>query len=289
MLTIFTPSYNRKHTLPKLYESLKNQTSKDFLWLIVDDGSIDGTEDLVKSWQEENVIQIQYFYQQNAGKMQAHNKGVLETNTELFVCVDSDDWFVKDGVEEILNKYGTVKNEKDIAGIVAYKGKSESELIDIKFPEGLKKETLGDLYRKGFKGDTTLIYKTEVLKRFLFPIVDGEKFMTENYIYAQIDEEYKLILFPKICTVCEYLEDGYSKNIYKVFNKNPKSMCMYYNLRVKLAKGIKEKLKYSVAYVCFSQMVKKQFGYNKANSKFLYFITYPLGIILYLKRRRYEK
>ena len=102
-LTVFTPTYNRAYTLGRLYESLCRQSNKNFEWLVVDDGSKDGTEELIKSWQSEEKISIRYIYQENGGKMRAHNRGVKSTETELFVCVDSDDYLVDDGIEKILS------------------------------------------------------------------------------------------------------------------------------------------------------------------------------------------
>ena len=87
-LTIFTPTYNRAYILPKLYESLCVQTCQDFEWLIVDDGSTDNTQELVKEWIEDKKISVRYVYQENRGKMQAFNKAVSLSESELFVCVD---------------------------------------------------------------------------------------------------------------------------------------------------------------------------------------------------------
>ena len=72
-LTIFTPAYNRAHTLVRTYESLCRQTCKDFEWLIVDDGSQDNTRELVDSWIKEGKIPIRYIYQHNQGMHAAHN------------------------------------------------------------------------------------------------------------------------------------------------------------------------------------------------------------------------
>ena len=47
-LTVFTPTYNRKHTLPRTYESLCRQTCSDFEWLVIDDGSSDGTREWIE-------------------------------------------------------------------------------------------------------------------------------------------------------------------------------------------------------------------------------------------------
>lgn len=102
-LTIFTPSYNRAYTLHKCYESLKKQSSKDFLWLIIDDGSTDNTKELVDSWIDENIIEIKYHYQNNQGMHGAHNTAYELMDTELNVCIDSDDYMPDDAVEKIID------------------------------------------------------------------------------------------------------------------------------------------------------------------------------------------
>lgn len=110
-ITVFTPVYNRADTLPRLYESLKRQTDQSFVWIIVNDGSTDESEKLVKTWVTEHKLDIKYFYQENAGKPTAHNQGVKETETELFVCVDSDDYLKDDGIEKILMHWEKYKKE----------------------------------------------------------------------------------------------------------------------------------------------------------------------------------
>ena len=101
MITIFTPTYNRKKTLPKLYESLKNQNDKDFEWLIVDDGSSDGTDKLIEEYKKENILNIRYFYKENGGKQRAVNFGVEKSQGEYFFIVDSDDFLSSDAVSKI--------------------------------------------------------------------------------------------------------------------------------------------------------------------------------------------
>ena len=92
LLTVFTPTYNRAHTLHRTYESLCNQDCKDFIWLIIDDGSTDHTDDLVKSLQQkDNGFEIQYIYKENGGMHTAHNTAYENIYTELNVCIDSDD------------------------------------------------------------------------------------------------------------------------------------------------------------------------------------------------------
>ena len=90
MLTIFTPTYNRRELLNRCYQALRRQSSMDFCWLIVDDGSQDGTSQQVRQWmEEENPFSISYIYQPNGGLHTAYNTAIAVANTELFVCIDS--------------------------------------------------------------------------------------------------------------------------------------------------------------------------------------------------------
>ena len=144
LITIFTPTYNRAYTLHKLYGSLKRQTDKDFIWLIVDDGSSDGTKEIVSRWEHENIVPIKYIYQENAGKMQAHNLGTVLAESELFLCVDSDDYLEDDAISKIRAAWKGQSNE--VCGIIAQKRlvKTDScESVINKFPiKGLTSLTM---------------------------------------------------------------------------------------------------------------------------------------------------
>lgn len=123
MVTVITPTYNRAYILPKLFESLKAQTSKNFEWLIVDDGSADDTKTLVESWiKSKPEFNIQYIYQENAGKMQAHNTAVQNCKTEFFMCVDSDDYIQEKAIEILDEKAKEIAKLNNVAGIIGYKG-----------------------------------------------------------------------------------------------------------------------------------------------------------------------
>lgn len=290
-LTIFTPTYNRAYILPKLYDSLKNQTSKDFSWLIVDDGSIDDTGSLVKGWQNESILEIEYIYQKNGGKMRAHNVGVNNCKTKLFFCVDSDDYLTNNAIETILQQYtkndGLIQSDK--AGFIAYKGSDANHPIGTEFPKGLTISTLGGIYSKGFKGDTSLIFKTDVIKQYPFEVVDGEKFITENSSYYKIDQKYKYYLIRDVLIICSYLEDGYTKASEKLKKNNPLGYVNYYNMLICNEKKLFKKIKYSIALgeVLFLAKLKNKLNYCK--NKFLFVITSPCAYLVYLKRRKYAK
>jgi glycosyltransferase involved in cell wall biosynthesis len=97
--TVFTPTYNRAHSLPRVYESLKKQTNLNFIWLIIDDGSIDGTQELVQKWKVEGILDIQYFYKENQGKHTAMARAYQTAHTQYFISLDSDDELLPDALD----------------------------------------------------------------------------------------------------------------------------------------------------------------------------------------------
>ena len=200
LLTIFTPTYNRAYILPELYHSLCKEPSDNFIWLVVDDGSTDNTQELVENWQRENLIEIVYFQQENGGKMRAHNKGVELCTTPLFFCIDSDDQIATGAVEKILETHQTLRDDEFLGGIAA-KRLIINKLASKDLPDK-KRSTLHNIYASGFKGDTSLVFKTDVLREFPVPEIEGEKFVTEGYVYDQIDQKYELLILNEFLMRC---------------------------------------------------------------------------------------
>ena len=135
MLTIMVPTYNRSKYLKEMYEKLKNQTDKNFEWVIVNDGSKDDTEKVVNEMIKENKIKINYLYQENQGKNTAHNNGVKIAKGEYFMCVDDDDYLKEDAVEIINKDIKKIKNSEDIIGTVyLFSKKGIDEIIGSELP-----------------------------------------------------------------------------------------------------------------------------------------------------------
>ena len=256
MLTIFTPTYNRGYILPQAYEALCRQTNKNFIWLIVDDGSIDGTQQLVQGWIQEAKISIEYYFRKNGGKMRAHNEGVRLCHTELFVCIDSDDYLVDDAVETILKLWDTIDSKETLAGIVAYRGKDPYHTM---FGESFPcagHATIQELQSKGFVGETTSIYRTNVLSQFPFPVFEGEKFMPEAVAFDRIDAHYPLYIFPKVLTICEYRDDGLTYAVDMLRENNPQGWLLYYQQRIKNSHFSILRYKYISHAICFCWKLK---------------------------------
>lgn len=281
-ITIFTPAYNRAYTLEKLYKSLLQQTDKRFCWLIVDDGSVDETGEFVTEWIQENKIEIEYYKQENKGKPSAHNKGVELTKTELFTCVDSDDYLTEDAVAEIL--YMWEKLPDDCIGILGYKEREGKEALTTCSNDSITKGTLRYLYDHGLHGDTVLVFRSEILKKFSFPQFDGEKFIPEAYLYDLLDQEGKLFLMRKAIYVCEYLPDGYTASMSKLLYKNPQGYFCYINQRLHFDVTIKQRFTDSVRYNAMAIAHRKKRIIKDAVYPLYALLAYPWGWLLYRKR-----
>lgn len=253
ILTIFTPTYNRAHTLGRTYESLCRQTCKDFEWLVVDDGSTDGTGDLVAGWIAEGKISIRYIYQENQGMHGAHNTAYENIDTELNTCIDSDDWMPDDAVEKIITFWREKGNDK-YAGMVGLDASSAGGLVGNEFPEGLTSTTLSGYYNHLHgTGDKKLVYRTEVVKKYPpYPIFPGERYVGLGSLYLMIDQDYELLVMNEPLVVVEYQDDGSTRNMWRQYWNNPKGFAYLRRLEMRLTDSTKRKVMANIHYVSHS-------------------------------------
>ncbi|WP_394218323.1 glycosyltransferase family 2 protein [Halobacillus trueperi] len=282
-LTVFTPTYNRAYCLDNCYESLKKQTSQDFVWLIIDDGSTDDTEELVKSWIEEELITIHYCRQENQGMHGAHNTAYQLIETELNVCIDSDDYMPEDAVEKITTFWKEYGNPS-VGGIIGLDAYTDESIIGTKFPMHIKRSTLFDLYHKhGVRGDKKLVYRTELTKKYPYPMFDGEKYVGLAYKYFKLDEQYEMLLMNEVLCCVEYLEDGSSRNMLKQYRRNPKGFSFYRKELMKLSfTSVPFQFRQSIHYVSSSLLEKNWRFLSESPKKGLTCLAIPPGFLLYL-------
>lgn len=289
LLTIFTPAYNRAHTIGRTYQSLLNQSCKDFLWLIVDDGSTDGTKNLVEGWIRENKIPITYIYQENQGMHGAHNTAYKNITTELNTCIDSDDWMPHDAVEKIINAWKEHSHEK-YAGIIGLDQTADGKLIGTNFPENLKETTLQGFYEAGGQGDKKLVYRTDIIKQYPeYPLFKGERYVGLAYKYMLIDQDWKLITLNEPLVTVEYQLEGSSFSMYRQYWNNPKGFAFFRKTEMICTKSLKRQFIVCAHYVS-SSIISKNWGFIKESpKKMMTIIATPLGLGLYLFIRRKVK
>ncbi len=280
-LTVFTPAYNRAHTLPRTYESLCAQDCKDFIWLIVDDGSSDHTAELVREWQSrDNGFDIQYIYKENGGMHTAHNTAYANIHTELNTCIDSDDALAEGAVSKILAKWELIKG-KGYAGIVGLDSDMDGKLIGKGFPEELTETTLSSYYAAGGKGDKKLVYRTDVINAVPpYPVYANEKYFSLGYKYRLIDQNYKLATLNEVLVNVDYQADGSSATMWKQYIKNPKGFAAWRKICLQYPASKKRMFVDCIHYVS-NNLLAHQFDFiRQSPKKGMTFLAVPLGLLL---------
>jgi glycosyltransferase involved in cell wall biosynthesis len=264
-ISVLTPTYNRAHTLPELYRSLivNSKQHSDVEWLIMDDGSSDNTEELVHGWIKENKITIKYFKQENQGKMVALNNLLEHISGEITIECDSDDYFTENCFKDILRKWPTVKDDHTVYGMALLRVTPKGKTIGTPFKESGQVSKLFDLYfKEGVEGDKCLVFKSDIRKQFKHKLEGSERFTTEGRMYHQMDLHYRgLKCFNIPAVVCEYLEDGYTKNILNIFKKSPKGHYHYYLEMFNFDMNdvpLKKRLHIIKHYILFSCLTKRK-------------------------------
>ena len=262
-LTIFTSTYNRKLLLTHLYNSLIEQTVYNFEWIVIDDGSNDGTSELLKQWQnEQKNFEIVYLTVPNGGKHRAINKGIQLARGEFFYIVDSDDYITNDAVEFILSRCQTIIDNDLFSGIVGLKQiYSTGENIG-GTPDFKEYIDAGYLERDKYNlsGDKAEVFKTEILKKYPFPEFEGENFVSEGTVWNQIAlDGYKMRWFNKVIYMCDYLSDGLTKNIYNILACNPRGWAA----RIKIDKKFEQDITMFKAYFKFYEVFHDIYSENR--------------------------
>ena len=284
--TIFTPTYNRKEFLTKLYGSLKKQTYKDFEWIVVDDGSSDGTKEIVQNFIDEKKLDIKYYYKENGGKQRAYNYGAEKACRELFICLDSDDEYVADGLEIIEKYWKKYEQNEEIAGMGYLSVYPNEKVIGTEFPENEMIATQFDIYNKyKVKGDKGLMFRTSVIKKYPFPVFYEEKFITEAIVYNRISEKYKMLYVNEKIEIKEYQEDGLTSGYNDLLLRNPKGQALYHNEKNRHYMNFREKLLNNAVYYKFCRSAGYSFlkMWKESISKMFFLMALPIGIYMKMK------
>lgn len=216
-VTIFTPTFNRASTLPRLFAALQRQTDKRFEWLIVDDGSTDHTPQLIQEFcQTDTDFEIRYFQQSHAGKPRAQNKAIDLATGDLFITCDSNKYPSDNAVELIINMAEPILNTPMMCGVGGYRANFAGE------PYGgtmkLDGKSFVDCTRLeassfNIVGDKASAFFTRVLADYKSPEYPGEDFISETvWLTEMAMDGYRTRWFPEILIYGEYSTDGLTKN-----------------------------------------------------------------------------
>ncbi len=288
-LTVFTPTYNRAHTLGRVYDSLCRQSCRDFEWMVIDDGSTDNTRELVQGYIDNggHEFSIHYIYKENGGLYTGYNTAYANIETELCVCIDSDDYMPDDAVEKILKCWKEQGSEK-YAGILGLDYNiATKELIGGKFPEGLNEVYFYDLtLKKLHGGDTKPVLRTALMKEVApqvgFP---GEKNFNPVYLMLQVCDNYPVLLLNEnLCNV-EYQigADSMSQGIWHQYVNSARSFAKLRLLEMSLKHNtLRNKMRVCVHYISSCLLSKDAEWLKKSPLKVMTLLLFPVGFTLYL-------
>lgn len=289
LLTVFTPTYNRAYCLGNGYEALLRQTDKDFIWLIVDDGSTDDTEALVRSWQaEENGFEIRYIYKENGGLYSGYTTAFKYIETELCVCVDSDDYLTDNAVERICGCWRERGNDR-VAGILGLDCTADGEVIGDPLPE---QETINlidvAVGKYAFQnGDRKNIVRTELYRQAVpFDCVPGERDFNPHFLHLSISKNYDfLVLNEKLCVV-NYQPGGMTDTVFKQYLRSPRSFRLMRQMDLSLPGNASFLMKKTIHYIS-SCILSGEPCLSGTPHKLLAVLLYPAGVLFtqYVKWR----
>ena len=288
-VSVLTPTYNREKLITNLYNSLVSNANYglDIEWLIMDDGSKDGTKTLIEKFKEEDKIEIKYYYQENQGKMTAINKLVEQATGDYIIDCDSDDYFTEDAFKIMKEEIEANKKEEGIYGICFLKYNQKGENMGSEFKK--KYTTMFDLYfKEGEEGEKAILFYSDIRKKYKHELEHKEKFVTEARMYHKMDEKYKMICVNKHVMICEYQSEGYTKNIIKQFKENPYGYYEYFKeILEKDMKGVifKKRLYAIKHYILFTYLTKNRININSIKNlknKILFLVLY-IPAIFFLK------
>lgn len=227
-ITVFTPTYNRAHTLERLYRSLREQTFTDFEWLIIDDGSSDNTTEMVNQWiKEDNLFPIRYYSQENRGKHIAINSGLRKARGELFFTADSDDFLTNDALKKVDDWVKSLPENKNFCGVVGNMGSSPTETPNTVYKGKWRDANLLERYPEvsdlPIDGERVFVFFTEIHNKYPYPEFQNEKFMTEAVTWNRMASDgYRVRVFNDIIYIYKYLPNGLTLSGNQLFFNNPK-------------------------------------------------------------------
>lgn len=245
-VTVVTPTYQRVDTLPRLYESLKAQAYADFEWLVVDDGSDAGTEQLVRGWAAEGAVAIDYVWQQNAGKHVAVNRGVERARGEYCGLMDSDDWYAPNALERMVATWEAIPAERR-AGFSSVEGlcaDQHGELVGARLPRPwMDSDTFEIEALHGIAGDKIGMHRREVLLQFPFP-EDLGWHVTPSLVWNRIAARFQSRFVDEVWAYKEYLASGLSARDTELRLRFPEAQLIFWGECAAMPRRMKPRLRY---------------------------------------------
>ncbi|MDQ0478170.1 glycosyltransferase family 2 protein [Chryseobacterium sp. MDT2-18] len=293
-ITVFTPTYNRAHTLERLYQSLQQQIFIDFEWLVIDDGSTDRTPVLFEKWTaEENPFPIHYHFKENGGKHTAINFGLDQAQGELFFTADSDDFLTNDALQKVNRWAASLPANEKFCGVVGNLGNSPDETPNTIFKREWRDATLLERYPEvsvtPLDGERAFIFFTEIHKRYRYPEFENEKFITEAVAWNRMAHNgFKMRVFNDIIYIYKFLPNGLTSSGSKIFIDNSKGYGLWLKEKAQFCK-YSTRMKLKMYYSYFSSQKSRLSTTEIATNIGASYLVISLMSILYSLKNCYNR
>ena len=291
LFTVFTPTYNSRETLCRVYESLASQTYTDFEWLIVDDGSTDGTADVVKDWKHRAPFPIRYRYQKNSGKHRAFNRAVKEADGSLFICLDADDACAPKALEKFYDSWHSIPEaeREAFSGVTVHCMDPSGKIVGDRFPTYCMDLMPVEMNaRYGIRGEKWGFHRTDILRRFPFPEIEGERFIPEGVVWNRIGAAFKMRYVDEILRVYYPTPFGLTVQSRRLRVSSPKGARLYYKEALGMYSRHPTRIQLLLNYIAFSLHagIRPPKICSESGAYYATLALLPFGCLVYLLDKR---
>lgn len=289
-LTVITTTYNRAYCLRQVYDSLVAQESDDFLWLVIDDGSDDGTNALIEELSNQGELEIRYLWKPNGGMHTARNLGYATVDTELNMIVDSDDWLAPDAISKIVEWWRCYSRPWH-AGIIGLNVSPIGKVIGSGMPVGVTEATVGEFFGTlRASGDKKLVYRSDLTRLFPYPEYEGEKFFPASYKFRLIDRTHRMLLLDEALCVVDYNDDSMSRHKIDQYFESPNGFVFHRRALLELDDPFAARFRTAVHYVAECRIANQRDYIRTSPTPLLCAFALPFGVVyhafLLVARRR---
>lgn len=287
-VTVFTPTYNRAYSLPRLFESLKKQSVYDFEWIVINDGSTDNTKMLLSSFVDEcSLFPVTVIHSSNQGKYKAINQAMTLAKGRWFFIVDSDDWLPQDAIAKLLEEEKRIVDTDKVGVLCGMRYTPAGQRVGGNVCFETLECTLFDFrYRMNVKGDLAEVIRTDILRQFPFPDMSPETFCPENVLFYRIALEYLTHYFPENIYICDYQSDGLSAKIDRLRMQNWRSSLLCYHIQAHCPVPFRIKARSWINFWRFYFCADSPVDMTQYKIPFWGMLLKPLGWLFFQKDKR---